>query len=207
LVAAVILNNCGVEYWHGGRRNIAVGEFIRPRNARRREFSAVERKVEANNMRVGYDTDCDPNRIYVTTDLELARGWAMNEILRADGGGALYRVRPEPTMSIEPDPDYPPTSFSARRARVLEVVEDPVQMSIDDADRAVCLKYSRWSDGTAMYDWEGYMLPPPELRSVAADPARYRHLGKWCPVPYGHRVGLLSDSSIRVVYQQDWPSP
>lgn len=57
-----------------------------------------------------------------------------------------------------------------------------------------------------MYDWDGCMLPPPELRSVAADPQRYRHLGRWCAVPYGHRVDLLSDGSIRVVYQQHWAS-
>ena len=121
--------------WHGGRRNIAVGDFIKARNACRREFSASERAIEARDVNLGYNNDCDPDRVYVTTDRDLARGWAANEVLEAQGGGALYRVRPLPAMSIEPDPDYPPTSYSARRAAVLEVVEDPVQMSAEDADR------------------------------------------------------------------------
>ncbi|MGV8048525.1 hypothetical protein PJP07_30455, partial [Mycobacterium kansasii] len=65
------------DYWHGGRRGIAVGEYIRSPNERRREWSALERQIEAGYRQIGYDADRDPKRVYVTTDRELARGWAM----------------------------------------------------------------------------------------------------------------------------------
>lgn len=55
---------------------------------------------------------------------------------------------------------------------------------------------------TPMYDQDGYLLPPPQLRSIAADRQLYRHLGKWCRIPYGHSVALLRDGTIGVAYVQ-----
>jgi len=177
-----------MDYWHGGRRGIAVGDFIVAPDARRRQWTTFERSIERLARGSGYNVDRDPKRIYVTTDRELARGWAMNVLLRFKGGGALYRVKPLPPMSLEPDPDYAPTGFSARRAQVLEVVEDPVQMDQDEASRTVCLKYSLWVDRSPMYDVDGYMLPPTNARQAGATAEMYRHLGKWFVVPPGCSV-------------------
>lgn len=178
-------------FWHGGRRGITVGQFIRAPRERRREWSALERQQEAHYARHGYDSDRDPKRVYFTTDRELARGWAMNDMLALEGGGALYRVKPMPPSSLEPDPDYAATGFSARRAVVLEVAEDPVQMDAEAATRAVCAKYSLWTDGGRMYDDEGYMQPPATHRQGGATPELYRHLGRWFLMPPGHSLVFL----------------
>lgn len=183
------------DYWHGGRRGIAVGEYIRSPNERRREWSALERQIEAGYRQIGYDADRDPKRVYVTTDRELARGWAMNQLLAREGGGALYRVKPVPPSSMVPDPDYEETAFSARRALVLEVAEDPVQMTEEEATRAVCARYSLWSDDSRMYDDDGYMLPPPEHWAAGATPELYRYLGRWFQVPHGHTM-VLRDGRV-----------
>lgn len=125
---------------------------------------------------------------------ELARGWVVR-CLQVEGGGALYRVQPVPPSSVEPDPDYEETGFSARRALVLEVAEDPVQMTEDQAVRAVSGRYSLWSDDSRMYDNAGYMQPPPEHRAAGATPELYRHLGRWFEVWPGH-VMMLRDGQV-----------
>lgn len=112
----------------------------------------------------------------------------MHEILQREGGGSLYRIKPLPPSSLEPDPDFIATGFSARRAEVLEVVEDPVHMPEDDALRARNWKYSLWEDYSPMYDYDGYMLPSPEHRTGGATADIFRHLGKWFPVPPEHVV-------------------
>lgn len=184
-----------VDYWHGGRRAIVVGDYVRSPHDRRREWSALERQIEAHYRRVGYDADRDPKRVYFTTDRELARGWAMNDMLQLEGGGALYRVRPVPPSSLESDRDYAGVGFSARRALVLEVAEDPVQMTEEAATRAVCAQYSLWTDDSRMYDDDGYMLPPPEHRAQGATPDLYRHLGRWFSVLPGHTM-VLRDGRV-----------
>lgn len=168
------------DYWHGGRRGIAVGDYIRSPQERRGELSPLEYLRESGYRYSGYNADRDPKRVYFTTDRELARGWAMNELLqKRENGGALYRVRPMPPSSVESDPDFAATGFSARRALVLEVVEDPVQMPEEDAIRATCAKYMLWTDGSRMYDDEGWMQPCSEHRAVGVTPEAYRHLGRW----------------------------
>lgn len=177
-----------MDYWHGGRRGIGVGEFLRGPYDRRRDWTPRERLFEATASAMGiYNADRDPHRVYVTTDRELARGWAATHF-EHEGGGALYRVRPLPPSSIEVDPDYKASGFSARRAEVLEVVEDLVQMDPDDALRAINCKYSVWTDDTPMYDYDGYMLPCNAHREGGATPELFRHLGKWYLVPPGHSV-------------------
>lgn len=175
-----------VDYWHGGRRGIAVGDMLRSPYERRREWSAIERRVEAINRRIGYDADRNPKLVYFTTDRELARGWAMH--LEHEGGGSLYRVRPVPPSSLEADPDYAGVGFAARRAEVVEVVEDLVVMDAEDALRATHGKYSLWEDGSPIYDPDGYMLPPPAARDIGATASPYRHFGRWFVIPPGYVV-------------------
>ena len=177
-----------VDYWHGGRRGIAVGDMLRSPYERRREWSAIERQTEAMMAQIGYDADRNPRRVYFTTDRELARAWAMH--LEIEGGGSLYRVRPAQPSSLEPDPDYLGVGFSARRAVVLEVVEDLVVMDDEEA-RRITGQYYVWEDGSPIYDLDGYMLPPPAARDAGAPAAAYRHFGRWFQVPPGHMVGWL----------------
>jgi hypothetical protein len=199
-----------MDYWHGGRRGIAVGEYVRSRHERRREWSALERKAEYCYRRLGWNRSAtsrwgrDPQRVYFTIDQEVARGYAvLNTILRAEGGAALYRVQPMPTSSVEPDPDCPEWGCSARRALVLEVVEDPIVMDDDDAHRAVCVKYCRWADGSPMYDYDGYLQPPPEHRATGGTPDQYRHLGRWTPIPPGCGIGLDADGQVTGIVSGD----
>ncbi|MBN3458385.1 hypothetical protein JNN96_30555 [Mycobacterium sp. DSM 3803] len=180
-------HNRGTTYWHGGRRNIAVGDFIRSPYERRREMSTTERRLEAFSARFGYNRDRDPKLVYFTTDREFARAWAVNPLLLAEGGGALYRVQPTPAMSIAVDPDYEVAGRSARRARVLEVVEDLVAMSEDEAQRAI-KRYATWTDGGPMFDDDGYMIPSLLMAAHGATPSMLRNLGKWADVPNGHIV-------------------
>jgi len=91
---------------------------------------------------------------------------------------------------VEPHPDYEETAFSTRRALVLEVAEDPVQMTEDEALRAVCARYSLWSDDSRIYDDDGFMLPPPEHRAAGATPEFDRHLGRWFQTLPGHTMAL-----------------
>jgi len=159
------------EYWHGGRRNIGVGGLIRSPHERRHEWSARERQVEALAQHLGYNADRDPKLVYFTTDRELARAWAATHF-EDEGGGSLYRVRPVPPSSLEPDPDYEPVGYSARRAEVLEVVEDLVAMDSDAAEAAIG-RYATWDD---------YVSPMYDARcsGTSADGSRFRRAA-WSP--------------------------
>jgi hypothetical protein len=69
-----------------------------------------------------------PDLVYFTTDRELARAWCVRS------NGALLRV--EPVGTVEADPDFPGTSFSAEQAVVLGVQECPVKMRHLEARKA-----------------------------------------------------------------------
>ena len=170
-----------VSYWHGGIAGLHVGDFIESSlsRLRRRQQTPLERTRQMTYA-VGHGHKVyDRNRVYFTTDPELARTFALGSTLSSSG--ALYRVRPVPPSSLEVDPDFPDCGFSARRAEVIEVTEPRVEMSEETA-RRISSKYVKWSDDSPMYDDEGYLLPPPEHREVGKTPADYRHFGRWFPL-------------------------
>ncbi|MCS5524819.1 GNAT family N-acetyltransferase [Curtobacterium flaccumfaciens pv. oortii] len=81
--------------------------------------------------------------------------------------GTLYRV--EPDGPVEVDPDFPhQVSFSATRARVVEVVEEDVFMTPFDA-LAVIGRHKTWDNGSPMYSAEGEYLPHPQMRAYATE--------------------------------------
>ncbi|WP_071288237.1 hypothetical protein [Mycolicibacterium llatzerense] len=183
------------DYWHGGRRGIAVGGLIRSPHERRHEWSTRERQAEAVARLTGYNADRNPKLVYFTTDRDLARAWAATHF-EAEGGGSLYRVRPLPPSSLETDTDYEPVGFSARRAEVLEVVEDLVAMGADAADAAIG-RYATWEDYISpMYDADGYMLPPPAARALGAPAEMFRHFGRWFSIPPGCVVGIQNGRAV-----------
>lgn len=183
-----------VDYWHGGRQGLNVGDLIRSPHERRYEMSSEERNLERASAKLGYNNDRDPKRVYFTTDRDLARGWAVRAVL---GGGSLYRVRPVPPSSLQPDADFRGVAFSARRAEVLEVAEEVIDMTDDDAERACSLKYVTWIDGTPTYDHDGYFLPPPNRRQQGKTAADYRHLGKWLKfAEVGGKILYLSSAGV-----------
>ena len=62
---------------------------------------------------------CRRDRVYVTTSIEAAIGFA--SLVPPDGRGAVYEVKPE---GLAPDPDctLPGLSFEATRAAIVRVI-------------------------------------------------------------------------------------
>lgn len=73
-------------------------------------------------MRPGPDVNRS-DRVYLTTDRELARGYAGYRALTDGTFGALYIA--EPVGETSPDPDLPEVSVQCARARITRVY-DPV---------------------------------------------------------------------------------
>ncbi|WP_434181391.1 hypothetical protein RI685_16335 (plasmid) [Clavibacter michiganensis] len=153
-------------YWHGGQPGLTVGQLLRPPKD---VPVALERfNAQAANIQgTAYgDHPGRTDRVYVTTDRQLARCFAHK--MRDDFGqsiGALYRV--QPIGAPESDPDYetvaPGLSASCSAARIEEVEEDPVVMTLEE-ERAAAGKYQTWKNGDPMYDADGGVLPNEEMR-------------------------------------------
>lgn len=111
-------------YFHGGVAGLYPGDRILPpaTTGRRasRSFLPDDLRGDADHVR--------EDRVYLTTDVEIARMYAG---LHPDGtrkrGGDLYRVTPE--GPVEPDPDWlggPGMSVQAVAAWVLGIVKTGV---------------------------------------------------------------------------------
>jgi hypothetical protein len=152
-----------VEFWHGSRVYLPVGTHLTSLRYREGDrLSSVQFEHMANNA---FDTD----RVYFTTDRELARAWCARDV-----AGAVFQV--EPVGPYEPDPDYPNTSFSAATAVVLEVdaAYDPES-----------------------YDERGFIRPevrlPDMFTATGRDGLAFRRLGGRYPNPmrFLFRLGRL----------------
>lgn len=163
------------DYWHGGVSGISVGDRISSRAGGTSSADKFRRDVE---QAVGYDEVRDPNRVYYTTDREVARAWAS----RIGGGGSLYRVIPVFPNSCAPDTDYPTVAFSTPELEVVAVEETNVRLSREDR-RSRVMKYHTWDDGSPQYDADGYFQPPPQHREFGKTAAQYRHIPRWYPLP------------------------
>ena len=144
-------------YWHGGVPGLKVGDRIRPAASLR--VLPVHYALDR-----GTDYPSDPTRVYVTTDRQAARYYAASYI---DGveplAGDVYNVRPRGELRI--DEDLPTGKhFSCASAVVVAVVERGVRMT--DAALRAGSRGSTWSDGRAMYDAAGLMMPSPEMESL-----------------------------------------
>jgi hypothetical protein len=170
-----------VDYWHGSPTALPVGTLLTPLRERK---GSEYTKVQYDGVR---GLAHDPDRVYFTTDRDLARAWC------ARSKGALLRV--DPVGPVEPDQDYPPTSFSASKAVVVDVVEHPVTMSVLAARKAFAAY-----EPPGSYDEKGFIRPEVRLTEMlaasGADVERFRQLGGRYPNPQRF---ALRDGQIRYV--------
>jgi hypothetical protein len=139
------------------------------------------------------DNAHDPDLVYFTTDRDLARAWCFRS------NGALLRV--EPIGPVEPDPDYPGTSFSAAHVVVREVVEHPVTMSHLAARKAFAAYHPD------EFDEKGFLLASERLAGVLGacdgDITRFRMAGRY-PNPqrftfWGGQLRYITDDIELIV--------
>ncbi|WP_131812533.1 hypothetical protein [Mycolicibacterium fortuitum] len=142
---------------------LEVGTLLAPK--RKREGARLS-KAQYQHLS---DNLHNPDLVYFTTDRELARAWCVRS------KGALLRV--EPVGPIEPDPDFPGTSFSAAQAVVIDVAEQPVTMSQLSARKAFAA-YQPES-----FDEKGFIRPAQRLADIFAAAGRtsaaFRKAGRY----------------------------
>lgn len=189
-------------YFHGGVPGFRPGRRLLP---------ASELKLPVPKYAMpGYDTDA--GFVYVTTDRRLARSFAaiwIDVIGLRVGGGDLYEVTP--TTDLLPDPDFAHTDglcFATRSAVVRRVVEQGVKLSDDLTTYANT--FTRWDDGTRMFDDLGYALPSGIARELGITAVDLRPLGRNIDFEQLHAQLqnlttdiLLNDANARQIYL-DW---
>ncbi|MBT1611879.1 GNAT family N-acetyltransferase [Curtobacterium poinsettiae] len=189
-----------VTYWHGGVPGRQVGDFILSANDRANDPTVAP---EHRSRTTGVAGVTRPDHVYFSTDRDFARAYAGNysEADEETGAkllhGTLYRVEPE--GPVEVDPDFPhQVSYSATRARVVDVVEEDVFMTPYDA-LAVIGRHKTWVNGSPMYSPEGEYLPHPEMRAFSSE-----YIGPYPPwVPHEWVVADLAGTPPK----DDRPDP
>jgi hypothetical protein len=158
------------QFFHGGVPDLNVGDRLVPR--KQLPYGHFDRHS-------GVTLDpTDPGRVYVTTRRDIARAYAIryaNTPPHLDA--TLYRVRVPDVTELEPDPDLPGAgAFAAPWAEVVEVCEKRVPGGAVAAQR-VLGPLMTWTDGSPIFDRQGYMLPAPEWVGVTA--RELRVFGRW----------------------------
>ena len=102
------------------------------------------------------------DRVYFTTDRELARAFAAMVRVGA-GHSALYRVQPLDEMEV--DPDFPSVGFQAKQALILEVAETDVTLSREEQLKRQ-QPYLTWADGRLIWNAEGRLQLCPKWAAV-----------------------------------------
>nr|WP_156770652.1 hypothetical protein [Mycobacterium gordonae] len=171
-----------VDYWHGSCAALPVGTRLEPlRQIKGSAFTSRQYQHLINNNH-------DPDRVYFTTDLQLARAWCMRS-----KDSALLLVEPE--GPVAPDPDYPGTSFSASQAVVRDVIEHPVTMKLLAARKAFA-EY----EPPESYDEKGFIRPDVRLSEIfaasSAPVERFHKIGGRYPNPQRFS---LRDRQIRYI--------
>lgn len=135
-------------FYHGGVAGLEPGSHLLSPMVTRDPSS-----VSITGMR-----EARADRVYFTTDLELARAFA-SIIQDAVAASAVYRVQPNGNLEI--DPDYPATGFQATKALILEVVERDVVLTVEEKGIR-CQPYETYTDGRHVHDESGRLqLSPP----------------------------------------------
>ena len=102
-------------YYHGGTRTLGRGRLLLP----------PSRTGAPSSADFGAGAVCRRDRVYITTDLDQARMFAI--MAPPKGNGSVYEV--EPIGALEADPDYSGSAecFQVPEARVLLIVEKRVE--------------------------------------------------------------------------------
>jgi len=132
----------GAHFWHGGIGGLTAGEEIIP---------PTLQDVYDPMSSALYLAEAQANRVYFTTDRELARVFA-SAVFRGRGSGALYRV--QPIGDVLTDPDFPTVGLHSRRAVILQVEELTIALTPEEEQRRQA-PYLTWDDGRPIYDLEG----------------------------------------------------
>ncbi len=115
--------------WHGGAPGRRVGDWLTPPSERGVASTVLAMSLEEGIGNISQRGD----RVYVTSDRELALAWAglWTPDGRKHGNGSLYQVEVEPGL-LELDEDLlslPDLSFQAPRAQVKTVYRALVRFS------------------------------------------------------------------------------
>lgn len=114
--------------WHGGAPGLEVGAWLLPPRATGYPCRSDVRALDAGLSQITYR----PEFVYVTSDRDLAKGYAATWTRPTDGRvgwGWLYRVEVD-EADLMPDPDLlssPGVSFQCRRASIAAIYEKAVQ--------------------------------------------------------------------------------
>ncbi|MGH7108667.1 MAG: hypothetical protein ACREFT_19405 [Acetobacteraceae bacterium] len=116
--------------YHGGAPRLRVGELLLPPAETGHVPPRLRQGLRVNGMAVRdwFGPDLNrPDRVYLTSDRELARGYAAYCGWSFGGHGALYVAEPE--GGAEPDADMPWVSVQCPRARIVRVYDPAVWLS------------------------------------------------------------------------------
>lgn len=156
--------------WHGGVPGLVVGDRLLPPSRTRHRIVTHEA--------IPYEHD--PTSVYVTNEKQFARTFAAQYIRDNEHiPGDVYAVRP--VGDLLGDPDYAlgdEVSFRCSEAVVVAVVERGVRLSGTQLTR-LHAPWARWTDGTPMYDPDGYLTLSPEGREAGLRPEVLRMIDPW----------------------------
>lgn len=166
-------------YFHGGAPGLSVGDLLLPRDA----------LPEWRGAAVGYaasqfDASAEPGQgeyVYVTRLVDVAASFAARFMDRIGGArpGDVYEVELIGKPSVDPDfATFPGVAARARRATIVSVVARAVALDEEQQMRTMG-PYMLWTDGSPVYDVDGYFLPSPEARAQGVTAAQTRPLGRW----------------------------
>lgn len=170
-------------FWHGGIAGLVSGTVLLGRT----EAEAQGLDVAHYALQPGYELGVtDPERVYFSSDRELARGFAGRINIRDTvtgivfQHGTLYEV--EPLGEIERDPDGTGNvSWCAPRARILAVAEKNVRLNRYEVTERLGPTMT-WKDGSPIYSPDGQFIPSPEQRTSGSQ--HQLTTLPWTPVEY-----------------------
>ncbi len=120
-----------------------------------------------------------PDRVYFTTDIDLARSFAHS--LRTDTGrGHLYEVKPRGRVEVDPDYAIFDDVFMAPSAVVTCVLEQNIRLTRAEENRPFATR-ARWTGGGHYVNSFGFVLPSPGMKEAGWTAEALQLLPQWLP--------------------------
>jgi len=174
-------------YWHGGIPGLSTGTELLTRRRAERELDTTQQY----DAQAGYDLGVtNPDRVYFTSDLEVARAFASLHAVRDDRTGvivergAVYEVAPSGPITEDEDFTGTGLSWCSPGARVLRTVEPAVHLDRYEGVARIGRTLT-WDDNSPMYGPDGAFLPSRAMRARGytekSMASRYR---PWTPFEY-----------------------